>query len=77
MYTLTWTTDNGVLRTLGLDEITVGSLLTAAGDLGVDTCDWGDLYVYKLVATLAGGLLSDGEGVVACSQGTVVVHRAV
>ncbi len=74
LFTLTWMPDAGA-QTITLDEITVDSLLRAAGDLGVSTYTWSDIHVYRLVATLAGGLLSHGEGIAVCPQGTVTVRR--
>ncbi|SHX65765.1 hypothetical protein [Mycobacteroides abscessus] len=73
-FTLTWTTDTDE-RTVSMPTITLDTLLNAAGDLGIDTSEWTDLYVYKLVATVAGALLTGEEATADLADGTAVVRR--
>ncbi len=73
-FTLTWTTDTDE-RTVSMPTVTPDTLLTAASELGVDTSSWDDLYVYKLVATVAGALLTGEEAEVDFGGGIAVVRR--
>ena len=73
-FTLIWTTDTDE-RTVSMPTVTADTLLNAASELGIDTRDWTDLHTYKLVATIAGALLTGEEATVPLGDGTAVVRR--